>query len=99
MAPVIEFYIPSRFHKRVKWIPQEQRDKLLEFSTEIRKSAQWEVEDVDSSYPHLASLTFDVVARDPIVLKRNEGAKISRAYARHTRSREIILLTGVSSRV
>jgi hypothetical protein len=39
MAPVIEFYIPSRFHKRVKWIPQGQRGKLLEFSAEIRKSA------------------------------------------------------------
>jgi hypothetical protein len=39
MAPVIEFYIPSRFHKRVKWIPQDQRGKLLAFSAEIRKSA------------------------------------------------------------
>ena len=39
MAPVIEFYIPSRFHKRVKWTPQAQRGKLLEFSAEIRKSA------------------------------------------------------------
>lgn len=39
MAPVIEFYIPSRFHKRVKWIPQDQRGRLHEFSAEIRKSA------------------------------------------------------------
>jgi hypothetical protein len=39
MAPTIEVYIPSRFHKRVKWIPQVQRGKLLEFSVEIRKSA------------------------------------------------------------
>jgi hypothetical protein len=38
----------------------------------------------------LASLTFDAVARDPIVLNRNEaGAKILREP---TRSREIILL-------
>jgi len=49
-----------------------------------------EVEDVDSSYPQLASLTFDAVARDPIVLNRNEaGAKMLREP---TRSREIILL-------
>jgi hypothetical protein len=39
MAPVIEFYIPSRFHERVKWMPQDQRGKLLVFSAEIRKSA------------------------------------------------------------
>jgi hypothetical protein len=47
---------------------------------------------VDSSYPHLASLTFDAVARDPIVLNRKEaGAKILREP---TRSREVILLGG-----
>jgi hypothetical protein len=39
MASVIEFYIPSRFHKRVKWIPPAQRGKVLEFLAEIRKSA------------------------------------------------------------
>jgi hypothetical protein len=33
---------------------------------------------VDSSYLHLASLTFDAVALDPILLNRNEaGAKIA----------------------
>jgi hypothetical protein len=39
MAPVIEFYIPPRFHKLVKWIPPAGRGKVLEFPAEIRKSA------------------------------------------------------------
>ena len=39
MAQVIEFYIPARFHKRVKWLPPEQRGKVIEFPAAIRKSA------------------------------------------------------------
>jgi len=39
MAQVIEFYIPARFHKRVKWVPPEQRGKVIEFPSEVRKSA------------------------------------------------------------
>jgi hypothetical protein len=39
MAQVIEFYIPARFHKKVKWIPPEQRGKVIDFPAEIRKSA------------------------------------------------------------
>jgi len=39
MAPVIEFYIPSGFRKRVKWIPSVQRGRVLEFPAETRKSA------------------------------------------------------------
>jgi len=43
MAQVIEFYIPARFHKKVKWkvkwIPPEQRGKVIDFPVEIRKSA------------------------------------------------------------
>lgn len=31
MAKIIEFYIPDKFQKRVKWIPEEQRGKLTEF--------------------------------------------------------------------
>ena len=34
MAPVIEFYIPTGFHKRVKWIPLAQRGKVVEFPAE-----------------------------------------------------------------
>jgi hypothetical protein len=39
MAKVIEFHIPARFHKQMKWIPQAQRGKVLEFPAEVRKSA------------------------------------------------------------
>ncbi len=39
MAKVIEFYIPTRFHGRVKLAPLAQRGKVLEFPAELRKSA------------------------------------------------------------
>jgi hypothetical protein len=31
MANVIEFYIPSDFQRKTKWIPPEQRGKVIEF--------------------------------------------------------------------
>ena len=31
MANVIEFYVPVRFRKPVKWVPQQQRGRVLEF--------------------------------------------------------------------
>jgi hypothetical protein len=40
MAQVIEFYIPSRFHKKSnKWIPEELRGKVLEFPIAVKKTA------------------------------------------------------------
>jgi hypothetical protein len=39
MARVIEFYIPARFHKKVKWVGPEQRGRVIEFPSEVRKSA------------------------------------------------------------
>ena len=39
MAQVIEFYIPSRFKPKVKWVPLEQRGKILLFPTDLKKSA------------------------------------------------------------
>jgi hypothetical protein len=40
MAKVIEFYIPARFRKPpAKWIPTEQRGKILEFRPQLQKSA------------------------------------------------------------
>jgi hypothetical protein len=39
MAQVIEFYVPARFHRKVKWIPPEQRGKVIPFPTGLRKSA------------------------------------------------------------
>jgi len=39
MAEVIEFYIPARFKQKVRWIPPEQRGKVIAFPTELKKSA------------------------------------------------------------
>jgi len=39
MAKVIEFYVPDRFRKKVRWVPQEYRGKVIEFPAEVRKSA------------------------------------------------------------
>ena len=39
MAQVIEFYIPNGFRKKVKWVPETQRGKLIEFPADIKKSA------------------------------------------------------------
>jgi hypothetical protein len=38
VARVIEFYIPTKFSKRVKWVPLLQRGKIIEFSVP-KKSA------------------------------------------------------------
>ena len=38
MAQVIEFYIPSRFKKKVKWISTERRGKVLEFPVEVKEN-------------------------------------------------------------
>jgi hypothetical protein len=39
VAKVIEFYLPNRFRKSVKWVSPEQCGKIIEFALEIRKSA------------------------------------------------------------
>ncbi len=39
MAQVIEFYVPDRFRKKVRWVPAEQRGKVLEFPAPVKKSA------------------------------------------------------------
>jgi hypothetical protein len=39
MAQVIRFYVPDRFRKKVRWVPSEQRGKVLEFPAEVKKSA------------------------------------------------------------
>jgi hypothetical protein len=36
---IIEFYIPKTFRKRVKWLPAEQRGKLIQFRVPVKKSA------------------------------------------------------------
>ena len=39
MTKVIEFYIPNKFRKTVKWVPSEQRGKVIEIVLPIKKSA------------------------------------------------------------
>jgi hypothetical protein len=39
MAQVIEFYIPARFKPKVKWVPLEERGKIIAFPTDLKKSA------------------------------------------------------------
>jgi hypothetical protein len=39
MAKIIEFYIPNNFRKRVRWVSPEQRGKIIEFASPMKKSA------------------------------------------------------------
>jgi hypothetical protein len=39
MAKIIEFYIPSNFRKNDKWIPPQERGKIIEFNLPTKKSA------------------------------------------------------------
>jgi hypothetical protein len=39
MAQLIEYYIPDKFKKKVKWIPPAERGKVIEFPVEEKKSA------------------------------------------------------------
>ena len=39
MANVIEFYVPVRFRKPVKWVPQQQRGRVLEFLLAQKRTA------------------------------------------------------------
>jgi hypothetical protein len=39
VAKVIEFYIPNNCRKPLKWVPEFQRGKLIEFCPQTKKSA------------------------------------------------------------
>jgi len=39
MANVIEFYIPVRFRKSAKWVPQQQRGRVIEFAAAQKRTA------------------------------------------------------------
>ncbi len=39
MAKVIEFYLPKRFRKPLKWASQLQCGKVIEFCSQTKKSA------------------------------------------------------------
>jgi hypothetical protein len=39
MAKVIEFYVPARFRRVVKWVPQQERGRMLEFAVAQKRIA------------------------------------------------------------
>src|SRR5579872_1781561 len=39
MAKVIEYYVPQGFRRSARWIPPDQRGKIIEFSVPQKKSA------------------------------------------------------------
>jgi hypothetical protein len=39
MAQVIEFYVPARFRKKVRWVPPTQRGKVIELPVAVKKTA------------------------------------------------------------
>ena len=39
MPKVIEYYIPERFRKTARWVPPDQRGKVIQFPVEEKKSA------------------------------------------------------------
>ena len=39
VAKVIEFYIPTKFSKPVKWLPAQQTGRVIEFPAPTTKSA------------------------------------------------------------
>jgi len=42
MAKIIEFYIPERFQKTVRWLPEPQHGKVIEFPLSMTRSASKE---------------------------------------------------------
>jgi hypothetical protein len=39
MAKIIKFYIPNNFQKKVEWVSPERRGKIIEFPSQMKKSA------------------------------------------------------------
>jgi hypothetical protein len=39
MAKVIKFYVPKNFRKQLKWDPRPQRGRVIEFCSQVKKSA------------------------------------------------------------
>lgn len=39
MAKVIDFYIPATFRKTPRWLPSEERGKVIEFYFQVLKPA------------------------------------------------------------
>jgi len=39
MAWEIEFHVPTSFKPKAKWVPQDQRGKIIAFTPDLKKSA------------------------------------------------------------
>lgn len=39
MTKIIEFYVPSRFRKKAKWVPAEEQGKVIPFALAQKKTA------------------------------------------------------------
>jgi len=39
MAKLIEYYVPSTHKKKTRWVPQSLRGKVIDFPTDLKKSA------------------------------------------------------------
>lgn len=39
MAKVIEFYVPSSYKKKTRWLPDSLRGKIIDFPGELKKPA------------------------------------------------------------
>jgi len=39
VAKVIEFYVPSKFRRRVRWVPPADRGRVIEFCPPEKKTA------------------------------------------------------------
>lgn len=37
MARVIQFYVPTSFQRKVKWVAPQQRGKIIQFQREVKK--------------------------------------------------------------
>ena len=40
MAKVIEFYVPKNFRPQLKWAPEAQLGKIIEFQSEVEESVE-----------------------------------------------------------
>jgi hypothetical protein len=40
MAKVIEFYVPNNFRPQLKWVPQSQPGRVIEFRLETEKAPE-----------------------------------------------------------
>jgi len=39
MAQLIEYYVPDKYKKKVKWVPEQDRGRLISFPVSEKKSA------------------------------------------------------------